>query len=140
GDTAAGWSRRKKELDMRQPFRTRGLALHGSVALVALVWSSFVGTATAEDTPAVTVPPRASLRRYVDPQPGACVPAPVRPPALQAIPPAVGPSTAGLVERPAPGGGVMLELQGRFLSPVTATAAPDGAPHAECHGPQAATP
>jgi len=107
---------------------------------VALVWGSLVGAATAEDTPAVTAPPPASMRAYVDPQTGAIVPAPVSPPALQAIPPAVSHSTAGLVERPAPGGGVMLDLQGRFLSPITATAAPDGAPHAECHGPQAATP
>jgi hypothetical protein len=114
--------------------------MHGSVALAALVWGSLVGAATAEDVPAVTAPPPASMRVHVDPKTGAIVPAPVGPPAPAQMPPAASHSAAGLVEKPAPGGGVILDLQGRFLSPMTATAAPDGAPHAECHGPQAATP
>ena len=114
--------------------------MHGSVALAALVWGTLVGAATAEDTPVVTAPPSASMRAHVDPNTGAIVTAPVGPSTPAQIPPAASHSTEGLVEKPAPGGGVMLDLQGRFLSPMTATVAPDGAPHAKCHGPQAETP
>ena len=125
---------------MCQPSGTRGSGMYRSIASVALVWGFLVGVATAEDAPGVTTPPPASMRVHIDPSTGAIVPAPVGPPAPAQLAPAASHSAQGLVERPAPGGGVMLDLQGRFLSPVTATVAPDGAPHAECHGPQAGTP
>lgn len=35
-------------------------------------------------------------------------------------------SSAGLVEVPAPGGGTMIDLQGRFQAPLVATIGPDG--------------
>lgn len=125
---------------MYQQWRTRGSGMHRRMALIALAWGSLVGIATAEDAPGVTPPPSASMRVHIDPGTGAIVPAPVAPQAPAQLPPAASRSVQGLAERPAPGGGVMLDLQGRFLSPVTATVTPDGAPHAECHGPQAGTP
>ena len=125
---------------MRQSLGTRGPTMRGGVAIAALLWGSVVGVAIAEDAPGVAGPPSASMRVHIDPQTGAIVPAPVGPPAAAQMAPPASHSAAGLVEAPAPGGGVMLDLQGRFLSSVTATAAPDGAPHADCHGPQAETP
>jgi hypothetical protein len=79
--------------------------------------------ALAEDAPPGA--PAAGMRAYVDPRTGALVPTP---PAGQTPPPtpAFSRSAAGLVERPAPGGGVMVDLQGRFQSPLVATVGPDG--------------
>ena len=134
------WGARQEGMDMIQPWRTKGSEMSRSIVLVALAWGSLVGVATAEDAPALTAQPPASMRVHVDPSTGAIVTAPVGPPAAAQMAPATSHSAAGLVEVPSPGGGVILDLQGRFLSPVTATVAPDGAPHAECHGPQAGTP
>ena len=41
-------------------------------------------------------------------------------------------SHQGLVEKPAPGGGMMIDLQGRFRSAATATAGADGTPVVDC--------
>lgn len=66
----------------------------------------------------------AGMRAYVDPS-GRLVPAP---PPGTAVPPAAAleRSGAGLTETPAPGGGRMIDLKGRFRSPVVATVQPDG--------------
>ena len=97
-----------------------------------LLLGALGGVASAGEVPGAP----AGMRAHVDPKTGAILPGPVAPQAPATLPTAASQSAVGLVERPAPGGGVMLDLQGRFLSPITATAAPDGAPHAECHGPQ----
>jgi hypothetical protein len=74
---------------------------------------------------------RSGLRVHIDPKTGAFVP----PPGDQAGPsgsrstgpavvePSPEPAPPQLVESPAPGGGVMVQLEGRFLSHMTASAA-----------------
>jgi hypothetical protein len=69
------------------------------------------------------------MQAHVDPQSGALVPEAVGPvaPALPAPPPA--PPAA---EIPAPGGGMMVDIRGRFMSSVVATIAADGSLHVDC--------
>jgi hypothetical protein len=112
--------------------RRSGTGLRFGSAAAVLLWGSLGGVAGAGEAPGAP----AGMRAHIDPRTGAIVREPVAPQAPAGLPTAASQSAEGLVERPAPGGGVMLDLQGRFLSPITATAAPDGAPHAECHGPQ----
>lgn len=118
---------------MRQRLWARGLTF-GSAAIVAL-WGAVGGVVRAGEVPATpsTAP---AMRVYVDPKTGAILHEPPQQIAPEELPTPASQSGEGLVERPAPGGGVMIDLQGRFMSPITATAAPDGAPHVECHGPQ----
>lgn len=90
-----------------------------AVGVVFLV----IGSAQAADQG-----PRAGMQAHVDPQTGQLVPeptAPVPPPGL----PVVQPPAA---ELPAPGGGMMIDIRGRFLSSVVATVAPDGSVHLDC--------
>jgi hypothetical protein len=79
--------------------------------------------ARSEDAASAPVP-AAGMRAYVDPRTGALVPAPV--PGAPPAAPGFSRSAAGLVETRAPGGGVMVNLQGRFQSPLVATVGPDG--------------
>ncbi|MHC4984477.1 MAG: post-PEP-CTERM-1 domain-containing protein, partial [Planctomycetota bacterium] len=76
------------------------------------------------------------FRAYVDPETGELTEPPSD--ALAEEPPAAAFSTSheGLVETPspAPGGGVMVDLQGRFRSPLTATVDADGKVRMQ-HGP-----
>ena len=74
-----------------------------------------------------------SMTIYQDPTTGQFVPPPDSPPGGRAVPlstPSAGSSTShtGLVERPSvvPGGGVVIDLQSRFRSPLTATVDADG--------------
>ena len=90
---------------------TIGLALVGRLAV-------------AGDAPA---PPAASsgMRVYVDPKTGE----PTAPPpnaAVESAPAVQQRSGEGLVEEPAPGGGVMMDLKGRFKTPLAVTVGPDG--------------
>jgi len=66
------------------------------------------------------------MKAYVDPTTGALLPG--RPASLPSAPAPAGmdASTAGLVEVPTPGGGVMVDLQGRFQNALVATIEPDG--------------
>src|SRR5262249_27262184 len=105
----------------------------GSAAAI-LLCASLGGVASAGEVPGAP----AGMRAHVDPGTGAILPGPVAPQAPAGLPTAASQTAEGLVGRPAPAGGVMLDLQGRFLSPITATVAADGAPHAECRGPQPA--
>jgi hypothetical protein len=68
---------------------------------------------------------------HVDPQTGQRVPGPAR---AAAVPPdpAFSTSHQGLVAKPAPGGGMMIDLQGRFRSAATATVDTDGTVHRDC--------
>jgi hypothetical protein len=65
--------------------------------------------------------------RTARPQPGAA--------AAAATNPALSTSAQGLVEEPAPGGGVMVDLKGRFRSAAEATAGADGTTTVKCHAP-----
>ena len=68
------------------------------------------------------------MRAYADPRTGALrgtpPPGTVPPPAA-----AFSRSSSGLVETRGRGGGVMVDLQGRFKSPLVATVGPDGTVH-----------
>lgn len=95
------------------------------VLLTATTILASASPATPDDTGGVaTVAPPPGMRAYVDPRSGALAPEPPAsaPPAL----PSTAHSTEGLVVRNAPGGGVMLDLQGRFQSRLVATVMPDG--------------
>jgi hypothetical protein len=84
----------------------------------------------------------AGMKVYTDPQTGAIIPEPapgsenlVLPPQLQE---SFSTSSEGLVQVPSPepGGGVKLDLQGRFQSPLIATFGADGKLRMEHHGHQ----
>jgi hypothetical protein len=68
----------------------------------------------------------AGIKAFVDPRTGELLPE--RPAGLppEPTPSALDRSTAGLVEVPTAGGGSMIDLQGRFQTPLNATLAPDG--------------
>lgn len=78
---------------------------------------------------------QAGMRAYFDPQTGKLG----VPPPDEAAPPtaaeqrAHSTSAEGLVIVPAPGGGQMVDLQGRFQSATTATLKPDGTVNTDCH-------
>ena len=104
------------------------MGLFGVAACVAAV-AQPAGDA-APQTQAAPAPGQAGMVVHVDPQTGQIVPGPVPgTPPLQLSPAdqnRMSTSFQGLVERPAPGGGFMVDLQGRFQSPLMATIGPDG--------------
>jgi hypothetical protein len=78
---------------------------------------------------------QSGMRAYVDPQTGKVG----APPPDQAAPlpsaaeqDASSTSSEGLVVVPAPGGGEMVDLQGRFQTSITATLKPDGTVQTDC--------
>jgi hypothetical protein len=79
----------------------------------------------------LAAPGRAGQWIKVDPQTGARV-APSAPTAAMALVPAFSTSHQGLVEEAAPGGGVMIDLQGRFRSAATGTVGTDGKAIVDC--------
>jgi hypothetical protein len=91
---------------------------------------------TASDA---AVPARAGQWIHVDPQTGRRVAPPAPSTAIPLAHPAFSTSHQGLVERPSPGGGVMVDLQGRFRSGATAAIGPDGKPVLDCIAPGTAT-
>jgi hypothetical protein len=83
-------------------------------------------TAGAGEVGAPTPASGPSMRAYVDPATGKLL---KKPPPGARVPPATAESSRssqGLVEEPVPGGGVKVDLQGRFRSPLVATVRPDG--------------
>ncbi len=107
------------------PVTTRSAVVRviGGVVLIGLA----AGGAGAADVAVHAVPSgTGGMRAYADPRTGALreqpMPGEPKPPATAAF----SRSAVGLVETPAPGGGIMLDLQGRFRSPLVATVAPDG--------------
>jgi hypothetical protein len=89
------------------------------VAVAAVLATGLVAAvATAGESPSAP-----GMRAYVDPATGKLTD---RPPPGAAALPAASHSGVGLAETPAPGGGVMVHLQGRFQSPLVATVGPDG--------------
>jgi hypothetical protein len=85
----------------------------------ALVNASMLGhSAAAGEAPA--------MRVYVDPATGAVVPESRVAPAPLLLDPATSKSAVGLVEEPAPGGGVLVDLKGRFQTPLVAEMGSDG--------------
>jgi hypothetical protein len=76
----------------------------------------------ARPTPAF----RPSMRAYVDPATGNLVAEPPPGAAAPAAAAEAGRASQGLIEEPVPGGGVKVDLKGRFKSPLVATVRPDG--------------
>ena len=95
--------------------------------------------AATSGAPGAADPGRAGSWIHVDPRTGKRVP---RPAGAAAVPPAPAFSTShqGLVEKPAPGGGIMIDLQGRFRNAATATVGADGTVHRDCVPPGMAAP
>ncbi len=83
----------------------------------------------ATAAPDAAAPGQAGQWIHIDPNTGARVAAPATAPAPH---PAFSTSHQGLVERTAPGGGVMVDLQGRFRSAASATVGPDGKATVDC--------
>ena len=76
------------------------------------------------------------MRAYFDPQTGKIGPPPpnqAAPHASAAEQNAYSTSSEGLIVVPAPGGGEMIDLQGRFETSITATLKPDGTVETDCH-------
>jgi hypothetical protein len=116
--------------------RHRAAMLIALAATVVLTGARPSGADDANAAPAMTnaAPGRAASRIQIDPQTGRRVAAPTGAVALPADP-AFSTSHAGLVEQPAPGGGVMVDLQGRFRSAATVTVGPDGTAQRDCVAP-----
>ena len=94
---------------------------------------AFAPSAIADPASDAAPPASAGSRINVDPQTGKRIPVPSSGEGVQ-LPAdaAFSTSHSGLVEKPAPGGGVMVDLQGRFRSAATASVGPDGAVHLDC--------
>ena len=112
-----------------------------SLRLVVLIAAGALSSlchsvALADPAADASAAPGAGSWINVDPQTGKRMPVPSTGAGV-AVPadPAFSTSHSGLVERPAPGGGVMVDLQGRFRSAATATVGPDGAAHVDCVAP-----
>jgi hypothetical protein len=71
------------------------------------------------------------MRAHVDPATGALSRQPHEPAQAGPAHPAQSRTGADLVEEPAPGGGVMMDLHGRFHAPLVATVTPDGSVRVE---------
>jgi len=90
--------------------------------IVALVL--FTGLVSARAAGAGDEQP--GMRAYIDPRTGGFA---TEPPPAEPAPPlgaAQSQPAADLQAVPAPGGGVMIDLQGQFQSPIVATVQPDG--------------
>jgi len=92
------------------------------VGLVVVGACAVPRTSDGEDAP------RAGMEAHVDPQTGRLVPEPVVPPPSRPQPIAPLP----IAEVPAPGGGMMVRLNGQFMSRMVATIDADGRMHVEC--------
>lgn len=124
--------------------RLRRVLVSGLVTGAAIVAQPLLASADPTDNPPATTggtaapAGRAGQMIYADPATGARTAAPANSAeaaAALANNPALSTSQEGLVEQPAPGGGVMIDLQGRFRSAAEATIGPDGKPHVNCHSP-----
>lgn len=73
-----------------------------------------------------------AMRAEIVPAPGVADAPSLPAPAVAGVDPALATSSAGLTEEPAPGGGMMVDLRGRFRSEVTATVGVDGSVTTEC--------
>ena len=117
------------------------------VALLSLVPCSALLAADTSESPAsppkksASAPPhQAGVRVYVDPQTGRRTSQPTpdqrrNAAAIDAMNPAFNRSSEGLVERPLPGGGYIVDLEGRFQSAVGVRIGKDGKREFYCDEP-----
>ena len=106
------------------------MGLFGVAACIAAIGQPAAAEDAAPKPQAAPAPGQAGMIVNVDPQTGQILPAPAPGTPAPQMTPAdqnrMSTSFQGLVERPAPGGGFMVDLQGRFQSPLMATIGPDG--------------
>ncbi len=123
----------------RPAAKRRALASHALAVAAALAASAVVvasvcaGGGSADPAAGATSETSAGMRVYVDPSTGALTPEPsTQELGQRSASSAVSTSMQGLVEEPAPGGGVMIDLQGRFQSEMRATITPENELRTEC--------
>ena len=117
----------------------KGSASSASIAAGGLVAWGLLTIVIGDQQPASSEPPAqpvatttaqatAGWRAYIDPETGELTDPPAGSAASQSEAAAFSTSHAGLRERPSPvpGGGMMVDLQGRFRSPLVATRGADG--------------
>lgn len=111
------------------PSRRLSSLIAAGAFVCACAPSALADPVAEPNTPAVA----AGSRINIDPQTGKRIPVPSSGEGVQ-VPadPAFSTSHSGLVEQPAPGGGIMVDLQGRFRSAATASVGPDGTVHLDC--------
>lgn len=123
--------------------RSRRITARWSTAVTIVVLALSVGAApiafgcdgdAAVAAPSATTGEAAGMRIYVDPSTGELTSPPeaAAPQQRGVGSAATSTSTQGLVEEPAPGGGVMIDLQGRFQNEMHATIGADGALRTDC--------
>jgi len=118
--------------------KSRNILFGGSVVLAvvaaALLWGSFSNDNPEGETATLPVP-SSSMVTHIDPVTGEPIssPAPGQSPATVQPDGSLSHSTEGLVEEEssAPGGGVIMDLQGRFQNQAIAVADSDSV-HAHC--------
>ena len=130
-----GMTTEEGEMTTARPDGQRRVWL-GAVALLAVA----MGAGLARSEPpagasggTVAASGMGGMRAYVDPATGVLMSVPPAGVTGGTVPAATSRSGAGLVEVPAPGGGTMVDLQGRFRSTMAASIAPDGGLTASCH-------
>lgn len=96
-------------------------------ALACLTVCAAASAAGAHD--AAAPPSSPGMRAYVDPQTGRLT---QEPPTGVPAPPRTTAPRPRLAEVPAPGGGMMIQLDGRFMSDLVATVQPDGSVAIDC--------
>jgi hypothetical protein len=124
-DTRDGPRNRRSEREVR-------VATSNGVGVWIVVGAALLAGAPAAAEPVDGPSAQSGMRAYVDPRTGALQNTPPPGTAMPA-PPAFSRSGAGLVESRRPDGSVMIDLQGRFRSPLVATVTPDGTLHID-HG------
>jgi len=96
----------------------------GAIVVASLLAAAAPAAADEAAPPAGDTPGAAAMRAHVDPRTGRLAAEP--PVAARAELPSAAHTTEGLVVTKAPGGGDMLDLEGRFQSRMVATVMPDG--------------
>jgi hypothetical protein len=122
------------ELLTRWPRRLTAVILGAACALtVPVIAMAEPAIGTPSGTTSSAPASRAGAGQWinVDPKTGARI-APSVPTAATAPNPAFSTSHQGLVQEPAPGGGIMVDLQGRFRSAATATVGSNGKATVDC--------
>jgi hypothetical protein len=102
------------------------LARYTVVALVLL------GPATGGAEDAAPGAGAGGMQAHIDPQTGGLVQEPVLPPPADVQAPQPAPPEAPRRDVHAPGGGMMVELGGSFMSDLVATVGPDGRLRIDC--------
>lgn len=100
------------------------------VYAVATAYPALADEVAQQKPQAAPAPSSQGMTIHLDPQTGKILPSPAPGSATLQLSPEdqnrMSTSSDGLTERPAPGGGFIVDLKGRFQSPLMATVGPDG--------------